>query len=589
MVLDRILHHAASATDFKEIINRRGSCTRSSFRTIPRRQRVVYWAMRAVLLVLAASALFAQQPILYFRTTYNAASYAPFGLPNAAIARGSVFTVFGENLGPAQSPALAFPLSATLGGVSINVTQSGVVTQAVPIYVSAGQINAVMPSTVTAGLATLRLTYQSRKSNAVTIQIANSSPGIFAISSGGYGPGVVYNYVSASSQPINSLEAPAAPGQVVTIWGTGLGPVKFPDNVAPTPGNLATPVTVTIGGQAAIVSYSGRAPCCAGIDQIVATVPKNAPLGCWVPVSINAGGVVSNTATMAIAAFGATSCEDPGNPLSKLVRTPGTQAYIDFEQVELTENVNTNPATLKTLYKLYSRFYTRPNSPHNFDPYMSWPPPGTCLVHQASGDSYLDKSLPGALPASASLSPQPTQLYNNGTQSLQFKPSQYYFSSTLGGTFDSQPFDMNALSANENITIDPGGANHAVIAFAIEPPPGWPAPNGIITIPRNEPLALTFKPADAAAPTAIVLYSYAAATNSTVELQCLAAPGAASFTISADNLAHLPPTYSKIDGSYANLFVGTLGLNKAISFNNGLATNGILVDSSWLAQSVVLQ
>src|SRR5580704_10462837 len=126
MVLDRILHHAASATDFKEIINRRGSCTRSSFRTIPRRQRVVYWAMRAVLLVLAASALFAQQPILYSRTTYNSASYAPFGLPNAAIARGSVFTIFGENLGPAQSPALSFPLSATLGGVSISVTQRGV-------------------------------------------------------------------------------------------------------------------------------------------------------------------------------------------------------------------------------------------------------------------------------------------------------------------------------------------------------------------------------------------------------------------------------------------------------------------------------
>src|ERR1017187_1051666 len=75
--------------------------------------------MRLVLLVFAASALFAQQPILYHRGTVNAASLAPFGLPNAPIARGSVFTVFGENLGPAQSPALSFPLSATLGGVSI--------------------------------------------------------------------------------------------------------------------------------------------------------------------------------------------------------------------------------------------------------------------------------------------------------------------------------------------------------------------------------------------------------------------------------------------------------------------------------------
>ena len=545
--------------------------------------------MRLVLLIFAASALFAQQPILYHRGTVNAASLAPFGLPNAPIARGSVFTVFGENLGPAQSPALSFPLSATLGGVSIGVTQNGVASQAFPIFVSATQVNAVMPSTVTAGLATLRLTYQSNKSNAIAIQIADSAPGVFAISSGGYGPGAIQNYVAATNQPINSLAAPAAPGQIVTIWGTGLGPVAFPDNVAPTAGNVAAPVTVTIGGQPATVAYSGRSPCCSGVDQIVATVPQNAPAGCWVPVSINAGGVVSNTTTMAIAPPGATSCDDPGNPVSKLVRTPGTQAYIDLEQMDIVENINVSPPALKTLYKLYTRFYTRPSSPYSFDPYMSYPPAGTCMVHQTSGDAYYDKSLRGALPASASISPQPTQTYNNGTQSLTFSPSQPYFSSTLGGSLDSVPFDMNQLGANGNFTIDPGGANQTVVPMNPETPPAWTRPNGILVIRRNAPLALAFTPGDEAAPTAIVLYSYAAATNSTVEVQCLAPPGASAFTISADTLANLPPTYGNIDGSYTNLFVGTLGLNQAVSFSNGLAANGVLLNSSWLAQSVVLQ
>jgi uncharacterized protein (TIGR03437 family) len=183
-----------------------------------------------------------------------------------------------------------------------------------------------------ADLATLRLTYLTSKSNAIAIQIANSAPGVFAISRGGYGPGIVQNFLTASNQPINSLTTPAVPGQVVTIWGTGLGPVTFPDNVAPTAGNVATSVTITIGGQTATNLYSGRTPCCAGVDQIVATIPNNVPLGCWVPVTINAGGVVSNTTTIAIAAPGATSCDDPGNPLSKLVRTPGTQAFVDFEQ-----------------------------------------------------------------------------------------------------------------------------------------------------------------------------------------------------------------------------------------------------------------
>jgi uncharacterized protein (TIGR03437 family) len=544
--------------------------------------------MRFLVLVLSTNILFAQQPILYHRGTVNAASLAPFGLPNAPIARGSVFTVFGENLGPAQSPTLAFPLSTSLGGVSLSDTQGAVNTQAFPVYVSPTQVNAIMPSTVIAGLATLRLTYQS-KSNAITIQIADSAPGIFAASSGGYGPGIVQNYITGENQPINSSAAPAAPGQVIVIWGTGLGPVAFPDNVAPTAGNVAAPVSVTIGGQPAAIAYSGRTPCCSGVDQIVASVPANAPLGCWVPVSVKAGAVVSNTATMSIAAPGATSCNDPGNPLSILVRTPGTQAFIHMERVDSIGNVDFSPPDAKVTDNLYSRFYTRPNSPFNFDPYQSYPPPGSCLVHQSTGDSFYSSDLRGTLPSSASLTPQPTQTYNNGTQTLQFSPSNAFFSSTFGGTIESAAMGMNLLGANATLTIDPTGPNQKVLPLTLEAPPGWTRPNGIIVVPRNAPLPLTFTPGDSAAPTAILLYSYSAANNATVEVQCLAPPGANAFTIPADSLANLSPTYGIIDGSYSNLIVGTLGLNKTTSFSNSLAASGILLNSNWLAQSVVLQ
>lgn len=545
--------------------------------------------MRILALLFSAGALLAQQPILYNRGAVNAASLAPPGLPNAPIARGSIFSVFGENLGPAQSPALSFPLSSTLGRVSISVTQGSVVTQAFPIFVSPGQINAVMPSSVNTGLTTLRVVYQNTKSNAITIQIANSAPGIFAVSSGGYGPGIVQNYVSAANQPLNSLAAPAARGQSVVIWGTGLGPVSFPDNVAPTAGNVATPVTLAVGGQPAAVSYSGRSPCCSGVDQIVATLPNNVPLGCWVPVTVNAGGTVSNTITMAIAGAGAASCSDPGNPLSAMVRSPGTQAYIDIERMDTVDNVNTSPAILKTMDKLYTRFYTRPNSPYNFDPYMSYPPAGTCLVHQTSGDAYLTKSLRGALPASASLSPQPTQTYNNGTQALTFSPSGSYFASTVAAAVNSSSIAMNPLGPNSSFTIDSAGPNQMALPLSIEPPLSWTRPNAIIVVPRNAPLTLAFTPGDAAAPTGIGLYSYTAAYNATVELQCLAPPGANTFTISADTLANFPLTYGLIDGSYANLFIGTVGLNSAASFTNGLAASGVVMSSNWLAQSVVFQ
>ena len=544
----------------------------------------------AWILVFSTIALFAQQPILYHRGTVNAASLAPFGLPNAPIARGSIFTVFGESIGPAQSATVAvFPLLPALSEVSLSIVQNGVISAAIPIFVSSAQVNAILPSTVKAGLATLRLTYQTRRSNAITLQVADSAPGIFAISGGGFGPGVIQNYIAAGNQPINSHATPTAPGQTITIWATGLGPVTFPDTVAPTAGDVAAPVTVTIGGQPAAKLYAGRAPCCSGVDQLVVTVPASAPLGCWVPLTISAGGVISNTATIAISAPGSSACDDLGNPLSKLARTPGPQAFIHLERVDSIENLDSATPVHKTLDKLYSRFYTRPESPFHFDPYLSYPPPGTCLVHQASGDAAATKTFRGTLPSGASQLGQPRQTYNNGTQSLSFTPKGSFFSSTLGGTVDSATVAMNLLGANATFTVDPAGANEKVVPLTPVAPPVWSRPNGILAIPRNAGFPITFTPGDPAASIMILLYSYSAVTNTTVEVQCLVPPGASNFTIPADSLANLPPTYGLIDGSYTNLFIGTLGLNRTSTFTNTLTGSGLLLQSSWLAQSVVIQ
>ncbi len=199
------------------------------------------------------------------------------------------------------------------------------------------------------------------------------------------------------------------------------------------------------------------------------------------------------------------------------------------------------------------------------------------------------RSFRGVLPASASLQPQPKQTYNNGSQALTFSPSQSFFSSTMAATTGSGPIAMNPLGANAAVTIDPGGPNQMALPLNLAAPITWARPNGIIGVPRNSPLVLTFTPGDPAAPTAIILYSYSAANNSSVEAQCLAPAGASSFTISPDTLANFPVTYGLIDGSYANLFIGTLGLNSAGSFTNGLAANGVVLTSNWVAQSVVLQ
>src|SRR4051812_11715937 len=70
------------------------------------------------------------------RSILNAASYAQSGLPNSGIARGSMFVVFGTELGPADlRQAAGFPLQTSLGGTSIRVSVGTTTVDALLVYV----------------------------------------------------------------------------------------------------------------------------------------------------------------------------------------------------------------------------------------------------------------------------------------------------------------------------------------------------------------------------------------------------------------------------------------------------------------------
>lgn len=551
-------------------------------------------ALRAVVALGLSISLHAQQPVLIHRAVVNAASLAPFGLPNGALARGSLFSIFGENLGPAQfAQASGFPWSTNLAGVTLTLTQTGTLAttaDAIPYFVSASQINAVLPSTLKPGLASLRVSYQGRRSNAVTVQVADAAPGIFAVSSGGFGPGIVQNFVAANNQPINSLNKPAVRGQFVTIWGTGLGPVPYADNIAPTAGNLATAVSITIGGRPATKQYSGRSPCCAGLDQVVVSIPDDAPLGCWVPVQIKAGAVVSNTVTMAIAAPGATSCSDPNNVLSGLARSTGTQGYIHVQRVNGISDV-ADALSVEISDRLYARFQNKAPSDFSFDPYLSYPPAGTCSVHQTSGNAIINPNLRGAPLATAALTPKPALTFNNGVVNAPTLGStgSPFYSVRLGGTIDSNPVGIALSNSSAKVILDPGGLNATTLALKLVSAPAWAQRDTLRIINRAAPLVLTFTPTDAISPTAITLNAYASYANATVAVQCLAPPGATTLTIPADTLANLPHTYADIDGSYSTLAIGTLSTNGVTSFSNSLVTNGLMLFSPWLTVSVVMQ
>ena len=111
------------------------------------------WKFRAVFLLqfICAAALSPGQlhaePLIFFRAILNAASFMPPDGPGGSIARGSIFTIFGRDIGPAtRATVSAFPLETTFQNVSVEIIQGSATASAIPIFVSAGQVNAIMPS-----------------------------------------------------------------------------------------------------------------------------------------------------------------------------------------------------------------------------------------------------------------------------------------------------------------------------------------------------------------------------------------------------------------------------------------------------------
>ena len=122
------------------------------------------------------------QPYVNYRGVVNVASYMAPGLPAGSLAQGGMVAIFGRNLGPAAGvPATAFPLDTTLSGVSLTVTQKSTTVNAYPVYVGAGQINAIIPSNTPLGRATIQVTVNGVASNPSPVNVVAASFGAFSV------------------------------------------------------------------------------------------------------------------------------------------------------------------------------------------------------------------------------------------------------------------------------------------------------------------------------------------------------------------------------------------------------------------------
>lgn len=517
-------------------------------------------------------------PFITPKGIVSSASLGPPLLPGGAIAQGSVFAVFGSNLGPTTAVQVSsFPLQTALASVSIQVIQGQTSLAAIPLYVSATQINAIMPSTAPTGLVSVQVTYNGQKSNMAPVVVAINAPSIYTSTGAGTGPGSIQNFISVTVQPTNSAKLTAQPGQVVTLWLTGLGPVAN-DTVAPTVENLPFKVEVWVAGLPATVQYSGRTSCCSGIDQIDFTVPAGVPNSCFAPVEVRvAGTAVSAAVTMAIDSQG-NPCTDP-NPMTTSYTQGGNLGNVMLIRRMFHEDASgASPAVDVTVDQALGNFQKASGAAYAFNPSAALPPPGSCTVYSVNGDLSEDTDVfilsAGVLNAGNLSVTGPS-----GTLPLtQYLETDYdvyaaQFGSTglLPGSLSQSPLFLNAGNFQINGQGGPDiGAFTA--AVAVNAGVSWSNESQITAVTRSQGLTVTWSGSAGSVGIGGIGVDYP--TNSSTAFLCVAPAGTNSFTVPGWVLANVPATRPNASDSFSavSLLSATAPAQfTATGLNNGAA------------------
>jgi uncharacterized protein (TIGR03437 family) len=198
---------------------------------------------------------------------------------NQVVAAGEVVSLVGTGIGPATGVAYqGVPASRTLGGVQVFF--DGI--QAPMLYAQANQVNAIVPVEMsTQSSASVTLQYQNTTFGPFTQQLSAFDPAIFRWNPGASSQAAAINQDGTINGPAN----PAPAGSIVSVWGTGFGPLNTPcsdgdPNIDAADYLAAGYSTVINGSTSILVLYSGGAPLLlCGAMQLNMQIPAGTPAG----------------------------------------------------------------------------------------------------------------------------------------------------------------------------------------------------------------------------------------------------------------------------------------------------------------------
>jgi uncharacterized protein (TIGR03437 family) len=223
----------------------------------------------------------------------------------SSIAPGTFIEIYGSNLSSTSPGRIWSGSDFTNNGrtapTSLDGTQVTVGGQpAYVYYISPGQVNALVPSTIGTGLYEMTVTSPSGASNSYAVNMNAVEPGLLASPSfivGGkqyvealFSDGKTFVLpVGAISGP---LSRPAKPGETIVIYGIGFGPVNptfDAGTVVSQANSLTMPLQILFGNVPAQLPYDGLAPGFTGLYQFDVVIPP-IPDSDAVPLTFNLGG-----------------------------------------------------------------------------------------------------------------------------------------------------------------------------------------------------------------------------------------------------------------------------------------------------------
>jgi len=210
---------------------------------------------------------------------------------------GEWVSIFGAGLASSTASWSGnFPIS--LGGTTVTIHGRAAYLS----FVSPGQINVQAPNDTATGVVAVTVTTAGGSSTA-TVTLAPFGPSFLLLDSkhvagiiirsngsGAYGGGT-YDIIGPTGTSLGYPTVAAKPGDVVTLYGSGLGPTS-PAAPAGQPFSGAAPttnpVTLVIGTSSVLAEFAGLTG--AGLYQINLTVPAGLGTG-DVPLVAAVGGV----------------------------------------------------------------------------------------------------------------------------------------------------------------------------------------------------------------------------------------------------------------------------------------------------------